>query len=119
MMEWVQAFLKKHNRLEKFDKTWASIELYPGLAVQNKAYRATTQWQGKEMRNLRWIVLGALVAALRNPEVAVRGDFAKALKCVRSLIDFHLMAHYGSHTMSTLNYMERYMEDFHKYKLSF
>ncbi|KAH8145068.1 uncharacterized protein LAJ45_10191 [Morchella importuna] len=116
MMEWVQAFLKKHNRLEEFDKAWASIAPYPGLAVPNKAYRATTQWQGKEMRNLGRVVLGALAAALRNPGVAVRGDFAKALKCVRGLIDFHLMAQYGSHTTSTLNYMESYLEDFHKHK---
>ncbi|KAH8144500.1 uncharacterized protein LAJ45_11475 [Morchella importuna] len=116
MMEWVQAFLKKHNRLEEFDKAWASIAPYPGLAVPNNAYRATTQWQGKEMRNLRRVVVGALAAALRNPGVAVRGDFAKALKCVRGLIDFHLMAQYGNHTMSTLNYMESYLQDFHKHK---
>ncbi|KAH8149078.1 uncharacterized protein LAJ45_06617 [Morchella importuna] len=62
------------------------------------------------------VVLGALAAALRNPGVAVRGDFAKALKCVRGLIDFHLMAQYGSHTTSTLNYLESYLEDFHKHK---
>ncbi|KAH8144439.1 uncharacterized protein LAJ45_11569 [Morchella importuna] len=67
MMEWVQAFLKKHNRLEEFDKAWASIAPYPGLTVPNKAYRATTQWQGKEMRNLGRVVLGALADALRNP----------------------------------------------------
>ncbi|KAH8153126.1 uncharacterized protein LAJ45_02713 [Morchella importuna] len=115
-MEWVQAFLKKHNQLEEFDKAWASIAPYPGLAVPNKAYRATTQWQGKEMRHLGRIVLGALAAALRNPGVAVRGDFAKALKCVRGLIDFHLMAQYGSHTTSRLNYMESYLKDFHKHK---
>ncbi|RPB06929.1 hypothetical protein P167DRAFT_476763, partial [Morchella conica CCBAS932] len=109
MMEWVQGFLKKHHRLEEFDKAWASIAPYPGLAVPNKAYR-------KEMRNLGRVVLGALAAALRNPGVAVRGDFAKALKCVRSLINFHLMAQYGSHTTSTLDYMESYLEDFHKHK---
>ncbi|KAH0611279.1 uncharacterized protein H6S33_010544 [Morchella sextelata] len=116
MMEWIQGFLKKHHRLEEFDKAWASIAPYPGLAVPNKAYRSTTQWQGKEMRNLGRVVLGALAAALRNPGVAVRSDFAKALKCVRSLIDFHLMAQYRSHTTSTLDYMESYLEDFHKHK---
>ncbi|KAH0606117.1 uncharacterized protein H6S33_003778 [Morchella sextelata] len=68
------------------------------------------------MRNLGRVVLGALAAALRNPGLAVRGDFAKALKYVRGLIDFHLMAQYGSHMMSTLNYMESYLEDFYKHK---
>jgi hypothetical protein len=116
MMEWVQAFLKKYNRLEEFDKAWASIALYPGLAVPNKAYRTTTQWQKKEMRKLGRVVLGALMAALRNPEVAVSGDFVTALKCVRGLIGFHLTAQYGSHMTSTLNYMESYPEEFHKQK---
>jgi hypothetical protein len=116
MMEWVQAPLKKHNRLEEFDKAWASIAPYPGLAVPNKAYRATTQWQGKEMRNLGQVVFGALAAAWRNLRVAVRGDFIKAFKCVRGLIDFHFMAQYGSYRMSTLNYMESYLEDFQKHK---
>ncbi|KAH0604973.1 uncharacterized protein H6S33_004955 [Morchella sextelata] len=48
--------------------------------------------------------------------MAVRGDFAKTLKCVRSLIDFHLMAQYGTHPTSTLNYMESYLDDFYKHK---
>jgi hypothetical protein len=47
MMEWVQGFLKNHYRLEEFDKGWASIEPYPGLAVPNKAYRATTNGKGR------------------------------------------------------------------------
>lgn len=68
------------------------------------------------MRNLGRFVLGALAAALRNTEVAIRSDFVKALKCVWSLIDFHLMAQCGSHTMSTLDYIESYLEDFHKHK---
>jgi hypothetical protein len=68
------------------------------------------------MRNLGWVILGALAAVLRNLGVAVSGDFAKALKCIRSLIDFHLMAQYRSHTTSTLNYTESYLDDFHKHK---
>ncbi|KAH0602473.1 uncharacterized protein H6S33_008812 [Morchella sextelata] len=52
MMEWIQAFFKKHDRLEEFDKTGALIAPYTGVIGPNKAYCATTQWQGKEMRNL-------------------------------------------------------------------
>lgn len=44
MMEWVQLFLKKHNRVKNFDRGWVSIKPYPRLAVPDKAYRATTQW---------------------------------------------------------------------------
>ena len=116
MMEWVQLFLKKHNRLENFDRAWASTKPYPGLAVPNKAYRATTQWQGKEMRHLGRIVLGAFAVALWNPSKALQRDFGRSLRCVRSLIDFHLMAQYTTHTKETLDYLQGYLEDFHKYK---
>jgi hypothetical protein len=68
------------------------------------------------MRNLGQVVLVMPAASLRNPGVAVRGEFTKALKCVRGLIDFHLMVQYGSHTTSTVNYKESYLEDFHKRK---
>ncbi|KAH0603923.1 uncharacterized protein H6S33_007582 [Morchella sextelata] len=114
MIEWVQAFLKKHNLLEEFDKAWISIAPYPGLAVMNKAYHATIQWQGKKMRNQERVVLGAFTAALRNSAVTVRGEVTKALKCVRSLIGFYFMARYGSHTTRILNYMESYLKDFYK-----
>ncbi|KAH8147002.1 uncharacterized protein LAJ45_08801 [Morchella importuna] len=116
MMEWVQGFLKKHNRIEEFDRAWSSIGPYPGLAVPNKAYRATTQWQGKEMRHLGRIVLGAFAVALQAPPMAARKDFSRALRCVRALIDFHLMAQYTTHTKETLEYLQSYLENFHKYK---
>lgn len=116
MMGWVQLFLKKHKRLEEFDQAWASVGPYPGLAVPNKSYRATTQWQGKEMRHLGRIVLGAFAVALWKPPAALKRDFGRALKCVRALIDFHLMAQYTTHTRETLEYLQGYLEEFHKHK---
>ncbi|RPB06971.1 hypothetical protein P167DRAFT_477823, partial [Morchella conica CCBAS932] len=82
----------------------------------NKAYRATTQWQGKEMRHLGRIVLGAFAVALQVPSMAARKDSSRALRCVRALIDFHLMAQYTTHTRETLEYLQSYLENLHKYK---
>ena len=62
LMEWVQDFLKKHNRLESFDEAWSSMGAYPGFMVPKKAYGEVSQWQGKEMRNLGRIVLAAFTA---------------------------------------------------------
>ncbi|KAG0632974.1 hypothetical protein HOY80DRAFT_861581, partial [Tuber brumale] len=40
----------------------------------------------------------------------------KALTCVRSIIDFTLMAQYQSHTEETIQYLERYLKAFHDHK---
>jgi len=47
MMDWIQAFLKKHGRLQAFDDVWKALPPYPGFLVPKKAYREVAQWQGK------------------------------------------------------------------------
>jgi hypothetical protein len=116
VMTWVQEFLQKHNRLKHFDDAWKSMPPYPGFKPLNKAYREVTQWQGKEMRNLGRILVPALASALRNPATSERIPFSKALRCVSAIVDFHLMAQYPSHTENTLEWMEKYLKDFHQYK---
>jgi hypothetical protein len=71
------------------------------------------------MRMLGRIVLCALAVALRAPSASQRIPFRKALTCVRSIVDFHLMAQYKSHTAETLNYMDQYLRDFHDHKQVF
>ena len=116
MMQWIEDFLKKHDRQAVFDEVWKSLPPYPGFFVPKKAYREVTQWQGKEMRNLGRCILGVLASALRRPSPAQSGPFRQALLCVRALADFSLMAQYRSHTQETLGYMEQYLKDFHRYK---
>ena len=43
LMEWIQDFLKKHNRLEYFDQAWSSMGPYPGFTMPKKAYRQVSQ----------------------------------------------------------------------------
>jgi len=74
------------------------------------------QWQGKEMRNLGRCVLGVLAVALRQPGSAQLIPFKRALRCVRALVDFNMMAQYRSHTGETMTYMEDYLDTFHKMK---
>ncbi|KAF8443557.1 hypothetical protein BDZ91DRAFT_635518, partial [Kalaharituber pfeilii] len=40
----------------------------------------------------------------------------KAISCIRYLIDFILMAQYRSHTVSTIAYIEKYLQKFHEHK---
>lgn len=92
---------------------------YPGFVVPKKTYREVTQWQRKEMRNLGRIVLGAFTIALRDPPKAFKTSVAMAMKYFRSVIDFHFMTQYITHTIVTWNYMESDLKEFHKYRISF
>jgi len=116
LMQWIEDFLKKHGRQELFDEVWKSLPPYPGFFVPKKAYREVTQWQGKEMRNLGRCILGVFASSLRSPTPAQQSPFVDAIRCVRALVDFSLMAQYRSHTEDTLGYMEQYLHDFHRYK---
>ena len=116
MMDWVQAFLKKHLRLQAFDDACKALPPYPGFFAPKKAYREVTQWQGKEMRNLGRCLLGVLAVALKQPDSAQALPFKRALTCVRSLLDFSMIAQYRSHTQETIGYMEQYLNRFHATK---
>jgi hypothetical protein len=116
MMDWIQGFLKKHKRQQAFDDAWKALPSYPGFFVPKKAYREVTQWQGKEMRNLGRCLLGVLAVALRQPDGTQILHFKRAFACVRSLLDFNLMAQYRSHTDETVAYMDEYLNRFHQRK---
>ena len=116
LLDWVTAFLKRHHRLEAFDQAWRSMPPYPGFTQPRKAFREVTQWQGKEMRNFGRIILVVSAVALASPSSSQRVIFAEVLKCVRSLVDFHLVAQYRSHTAETLEYLDGYLMDFHAHK---
>src|SRR5437588_12640611 len=106
MMDWVQAFLKKHARLQAFDKAWKALPPYREFFIPNKAYREVTQWQGKEMRNLGRCLLGVLVVALRQPDSSQAQPFKRALACIRSLLNFCMRAQYRSYIHETIDYMQ-------------
>jgi len=116
MMERIKAFLKKPGRLQAFDEVCKALPPYPGFLVPKKAYREVTQWQGKEMSNLGRCILEVLAVALRQPGGAQAIPFKRALRCVRALIDFNIMAQYRSHTPDTIAYMEDYLDQFHRMK---
>jgi len=68
------------------------------------------------MRNLGRCVLGVLAVALPQPGSAQLIPFKCALRCVRTLVNFNMMAQYRSHTAETITYMEDYLDTFHKMK---
>jgi hypothetical protein len=116
LMDWLEPFLKKYDRLGEFDAVWKNLPHYPGFNRPRRAYREVSQWQGKELRALGRAILAALAASLGTPLIIQQQPFHQALQCVRNLVDFHLMAQYRSHTPETLHYMDTYLNKFHQTK---
>jgi hypothetical protein len=110
------AFLTNMISLMTLTKYGNQFLLTPGITISKKAYREVKQWQGKEMRNLGRFLLAALTVVLSKPTASQKIVFKQALDCIQSLIDFHLMAQYHSHTEQTINYMDSYLKSFHQHK---
>ena len=125
LMGWLTEFLSDIGRLVIFDDIWQSLPPYPGFTPPTKSYRQVTQWTGKEMRNLGRCILGAFAATIRRTtdncklSAAQTIDANKAIRAVRYLTDFHLLAQYRSHTPETIAYMETYLANFHESKYVF
>jgi len=119
MMDWIQAFLKKHGRLQALDEVCKGLPHYAGFLVTKKAYREIVQWQGKEMRNLWPCILGVLAVALHEPQSSHVIPFKHALGCVRALVDFSMMAQYRSDVSDRIADMENYLDQFHRMKCIF
>jgi hypothetical protein len=49
-MEWLEGFLSKYHRMERFDGIWKSSPAYLDIPSPTKAYSEVSQWTGKEMR---------------------------------------------------------------------
>ena len=124
LMEWLEGFLQKHKRCEVFDKIWENIPPYPGYQPPQKKYRQITMWSGTEMKGVNHVILACFTAAMRQQSVpslsaAALRDSKVAIKCVRAITDFCLMAQYRSHTPQTIGYMDEYLRDFHKFMYIF
>jgi len=52
---------------------------------------------------------------LLNPLASERIPFTEALLCIKNEVYFHLMAQYWYHTEVMIEYMENYLEAFHRH----
>ena len=77
-------------------------------------------WSGAEMRGVNRVLLACSTAALRTPaaDATVLSAGAQvaakmAIRCVRYLTDFCLMAQYHRHTPQAMGYMDQYLQKFY------
>ena len=110
------SFLEQHSRIDKFNQLWEMMPPYPGFARFNKPSGQVMEWSGKEMKALGREIVPVFAATHLNPSASQRIPFTEALLCVKNLVYFHLMAQYRYHTEATIEYMENYLEEFHRHK---
>jgi len=69
-MEWTEGFLKKHKRLDVFDKMWDNIPPYLGYRQPGKWYRQITMCSSVEIRDVNRVLLACFTAAVRQTKEA-------------------------------------------------
>ncbi|KAH9847915.1 hypothetical protein C2E23DRAFT_764435 [Lenzites betulinus] len=95
---------------DELDARFARIPPYPNLRVFSKGISKITQWTGNEAREIEKVFVGLLDGLHEDPSVMI---------CTRAILDFIYLAHYPSHTLSTLEQMRTALETFHHHKSVF
>lgn len=98
------------NHVEELDARFMRVPPYPSLRVFQKGISSISQWTGNEYRQMEKIFIGILAGLHSDPRV---------IKAARAILDFIYLAHYPSHSTSTLEQMQRALQDFHTHKQVF
>ena len=112
-IDWVTSVFEPHSRIDKINQLWVMMPPYRGFARFNKGYSQTTPWGSKEMKALEPMMVPVFGATLSNHSVGPRIPSTEALLCIKNVVYVHRMAQYRYYTEATIEYMEKYLEEFH------
>jgi len=113
LTDWAMSFLEQHSTIDKFNQHCVMIPLYPDVSWYIMPYSQVMQWNGQEMKALGCVMVPVFEDTHSNTLVSQRIPFTKALFCVNNLAYSHLMTQDQYHTKATIEYMEKYLEEFH------
>jgi hypothetical protein len=116
LLEWIHAFLKQYNRLDRFNAIWLSIPAYLDMTRRTKAYEEISQWTGKEYKTMSRFLTGCLASTLSEPSRPEKRVFDKAILCTRALCEFFLYCQYPVHNDVSSDSMEDSLSCFHETK---
>ena len=119
MMEWVVGYMEDRGLLGRFNSRFKSVAPYPGFARFKRSYTEVSSWQGKEMRTMMKFLLAITGPLLTERIKTVKCEDAKALECVRSLCELHLVVGQWSHSEYTLGLLQELLQKFYKSKSAF
>jgi hypothetical protein len=119
LLNWLQQFMKKFKRLERYNEIWLSVPAYLDMTQPKKSYEEITQWTGTELRQISRYLLGVVTNTLRSPSPLEKPIFDNVIQCTRALLEFYLYCRYPTHNTETLDLMDQCLRWFHKYKSVF
>jgi len=116
LWKWIFHFVKTHERLDKYNAIWLSVPACHDLTPKNKSYEEVSQWNGQEMKEMGWYLLGVVAQSLQGGSPAQRPIFNHPMECTQALLEFYMHARYKSHDDTALSYMEDALHRFHTIK---
>jgi hypothetical protein len=116
LQKWMFHFMKTHERLEKNNAIWLSVPAYHNLTPKTESYEEVSQWNGKEMKEMSWYLLGVVTKSLQGGRPAQRPIFNRPIECARALLEFYIYTQYESRNDATLSDMEDALCRFHNFR---
>ncbi len=95
---------------DELDARFARVPPYPGLRIFSKGISTISQWTGNEYRQMEKVFIGLIDGLHEDPRV---------MAAARAILDFIYLAHYPSHSVSTLEQMRAALDAFHANKQVF
>jgi hypothetical protein len=80
LQKWIFHFMKTHERLDKSNALWLSVPAYHDLKPKNKSSEEVSQWNGKEMKEMSWYLLGVVTQSLQGGNPAQSPIFNRAIE---------------------------------------
>ena len=92
---------------------------YPGFARFKRSYTEVSSWQGKEIWTIKKFLLAITGLLLAECIKTVKCEEAKALWCLNSLCELHLVVSQWSHSEYTLELLQELLHKFYTSKSAF
>jgi hypothetical protein len=73
-------FMKTHKRHDKYNAIWLSVPAYHDLRPQNKSYEEVSQWNGKEIKEMSWYLLGVGTQSVQGGSPAQHSIYNRAIE---------------------------------------
>jgi len=109
-------FGKTLKWLDMDNDIWSSVPAYHHLTPNIMSYEEVARWNGKELKEMSWYLLGVVTQYLQGGGHTQGTIFHYAIECTRALLGFHMYARYPCHADATLSQMENALHSLHTFK---
>jgi hypothetical protein len=89
---WKLHFTKMYEWHDRYNAIWESLCAYHNLTQKTKSYEAVCQWNGKEMKEMSWYVVGVVTQSQQVGRTAHHPISNHAIECTRTVLEFYVYA---------------------------